>query len=479
MALSTTITYDTPLDFTYDLSLIDVIASADLSDQRPANAIAAATYTAATDLSWADFSPLTGTLNGSPTITGNKLVCAGTQGVRYTDALIGSSLDTGAIKCKITPNYTTSPPANINVFGIFPPSGSLNRIALTHSPTGNTLRLTVTDSAGTDVYLAIAIGPAWTPTAGVEYEFELNWDSVAGVVRLFIDGALHGTLSPGAWTRGTTATRFSIGASPNIYDRAEYSYADAVLFDVVQHTTAYTAGYTLPESVYVTTNPTISTNSTFLTDQLLSFSEVVTASGGDNIQYIIIAAGVDKYWDGAAWSNSDGTYAQSNTASDINTNVSTLDVSSGQNISVKAFLHSATGATTPSLTSVTITYSFYAPAPSPINECEVYCNLEDILQDVADFTTINATFYAQNKAAFAHTTNDTVIFPFTYSTPFDSTGYADLSVIETASVEGATIDFYIEYTLSSGATKRVAFEPVQVPDQSTVNIVSIANIRVP
>jgi len=311
--------------FTYDNTMAEFTGGLVRSkDQRPANAILAATYTSSVDLSWASFSPLTGTLSGTPIISGTKLVCTGAQGVYYSNAAIGAIQNIGTMRAKYTPNYTTSPPTNVNILTLWNGSNSDDRIVLTNSPSGNNLRLTVSDSTGTSIVGTAAIGGAWAPTAGQEYEFLLTWDTSTGTFRLFIDGVLHGTITVGAYTRSTSAIRFAVGANASVYNVAEGSFADAVLYSTVLFTSGYTPGYTLTETAYLESK---------IDGPNFSYTGIGTVVSVDDATFTesgaprYLVGGL--YWNGSAWVASDGSYAQANDSTTLVANLGALDLGGG------------------------------------------------------------------------------------------------------------------------------------------------------
>ena len=304
--------------FTYDNTKAEFAAGViRQTDQTPTDSVVGATYTTVTDASWSTGST-TGTLNGSPVITANKIVCTnGTKGVYYAVNNDG----TGAIKVKYTPDYTGAPGGNVNIFSVNEASGQNNRIVLTHSPSGSTFRLTMNDSVGAAVLgPAIAIGPNPNLTSGTEVELELNWDN-SGTVRLFLDGALHGSASPTAWTHGTGAARLSVGATANIYDTADGSFADLVLFSSVQHTAAYTAGYSLTETKYLSSEATLPDFTHVGPGAIISLDGLTTTDVATPKYNLRVDSDAYQYWNGSAWTSSDGTYTQSSTEADIDTNL--------------------------------------------------------------------------------------------------------------------------------------------------------------
>lgn len=111
---------------------------------------------------------------------------------------------------------------------------------------------------------------------------------------------------------------------------------------------------------YSVTNPTIETVSGFpFVAPLDEFVETSTKPANTEIQYILsIDDGASyRWWDGAVWGVSDGTYAESNTAADVHTNIPTL--APNGTLKVIAFLHTTDNLVTPELDNILT--SFTAP----------------------------------------------------------------------------------------------------------------------
>ena len=105
------------------------------------------------------------------------------------------------------------------------------------------------------------------------------------------------------------------------------------------------------------------------TDEIVAWLESIVETGSDTITYALEINGQLTYWDGAAWSNSDGTLAQTNTAAVITTNIATL-ITSQATCFPYIFLHTDTGQTTPSIDELCIGYDFDAinvPKPATTN----------------------------------------------------------------------------------------------------------------
>jgi hypothetical protein len=186
---------------------------------------------------------------GSVSITNGKLVLGTSTGnyVRYAAAGNADFTQTGAIKFKITPNYTTSF-ANNTVFVNIGTVGSdaANAIWLFHAAGDKTIRLRIKDSSNANILSDVSLG-VWTHVQYQEYIFELNIDITTGATRLFIDGTQQGTTQTATGTRTATAPTLQIGdwivnSGSNLSD---FSMRDLAIFNTVQHTANYTADYVL------------------------------------------------------------------------------------------------------------------------------------------------------------------------------------------------------------------------------------------
>jgi hypothetical protein len=294
-------------------------------DQRPTDGVLGATYTSSKDLNWSTAGSLVGTDIGTPVLSGGKLQCfgGGNNAVRYENADIGASGNVGAIRIQYTPQYSGTPAANYNIFEFAPTSGNADRMLVLHSASGGTLRLTAYTSAGTVKYTAVAFGAAWSPVAGTEYELELNWDTIAGQVRLFVNGVLQGSMAVSSYARGNAATRLYIGAG-TVYTATDAAFNDVLLFSTVQHTSGYTAGYSVPEYSFLA-NKVDGPNFTYTgVGTVLSVDDGSTIETGSP-RYIIGG----QYWNGSAWVASNGSYAQANSFAVALDNFTEFDTGGG------------------------------------------------------------------------------------------------------------------------------------------------------
>lgn len=97
---------------------------------------------------------------------------------------------------------------------------------------------------------------------------------------------------------------------------------------------------------------------------LTAFSATVTATAPDAVNFVLAVNGVQRWHNGTSWVRSDGSFAESTSADDINTNAATLDLSSGDTFQVLAVIHTDTGLTFPEVDTVTITFGTSPTSPT-------------------------------------------------------------------------------------------------------------------
>lgn len=281
------------------------------------DALLVATFTDDTDANFrTDGGDTDGTLVGTPEISGNKLLCDGAEAVTFQVPVYVAA----TIKWKYTPNYTTAPgSANTSLVSLKNALNNNNYVGFTHNTDG-TIRITVRDSSGTGIILGSSIG-AWNPTAGTEYEIEFSYDSATGYAYFFVNGALIGSISASTWTMGVGSTvTLNVGGS-GAGSTADAYFADLVYYSDIQHTTAYTSGYTLQETLYVETLATLPAFS-YAGEGAIQSLESIAATLSGNVGFILNG----KYWNGSAWVNSSDTYATSCALADALANIASLDV---------------------------------------------------------------------------------------------------------------------------------------------------------
>lgn len=232
-------------------------------------------------------------------------------------------------------------------------------------------------------------------------------------------------------------------------------------------------------AVYSTSDPAVTMANQLMLTTLNTFSAVTSVSGSDSVQFQLTVNGTLYWWSSvaSAWQASDGTLAQSSTAAQINTNGSTLISGLGLTtpayLSVRAILHSATGSTRPSLTSVTIGYADVVPTTTAMNLNTVYVYLKDLLGATQYNSSQPAILYVKNDRVFYHGNN--LILPFTKTATFNSLGYASIAVIETTT-PNESLKFAISY-YEGLSRKEMRFNPAVVPNSASTSLSGFATVQ--
>lgn len=468
MSLTQIINYDNPSNFTYDHALIDIIANATLKNIRPANSTFFNGFRVGFNGQYGN-GVLTGTPVGAPSVSGNQLNLSG--GVNYVDyAALGNadSAQTGTIRFNYIPTYSGIP-GNYQVpIAICQSTGSLvNLVEIFHELGTGNIKVNLYDQTGAS--MGIATFGVFLPVSGTSYEFEFDYDLTAGVNRFFIDGIQSGVTNNSIGTRNpATIGLLRLGTDWSISYPAVFNVTNVIIFNTVQHTANFPLEIPrAPETTYSVEDPSIIVGSSITTDSLLGFSESSIKPSNTDIKYYLLINNAAMYFTGGAWVSSDTTFAQTNTAAQIDTNKALLNLSAGSTFKPVALLNTTTGDATPTLTSVTINYDFVAPTPTQPNECIVDCFLEDIIGNTA---VVGAKLTAQLLHAIV--INGIVILPSKQEVSFNNQGYAQISLISTDIVVPPAL---YQFSITFGQTT-VDFVPVAVPTLDDVSLLSITGI---
>jgi hypothetical protein len=182
----------------------------------------------------------------------------------------------------------------------------------------------------------------------------------------------------------------------------------------------------LTAQIYPVTNPTITLAANLRLEGITNFVETVTKSGLDNIKYVLKNGSGYVYWDSTAWVASSGVYAQSNTASEILTNIASF-TTTAITFNIKILLHSDDGKTTPAIQELSITYNYAGNVEDSFNLCDVYWYSRN-----ADGTVDTTPFYIKLKNAdkgIRYKTN-IMLGDFDETVNVDADGYVEVSLID-------------------------------------------------
>jgi hypothetical protein len=196
---------------------------------------------------------------------------------------------------------------------------------------------------------------------------------------------------------------------------------------------------------YSTANPKLMPNFLMKVDTLTNFVETSTKVGSDEIKYTIEVAGLEKYWDGIAWSNSNGTYSQANTAAIILANISSLSLTDGFKIRPVKYLHSDAGTSTPTLSNLQLTVNYAAPAINPTKVIvEGYIYKSNTIPDPDGILYITVSEIVESTA-----NNLTIPFERIQIYP-NQNGYWEADLIPSVNI--SELEYIFEFAPSDGKT---------------------------
>lgn len=464
MSLEQVINYDTPGNFTYDSDKIEVTSNAALKEAFATNETFFASYASDINATRSAGSSA-GTAVGGASVSGGYLVLdqSDVRHVDYNAASNADSVQVGCIDFIVKPDYTGSPAGGRVFFCLLKAAGDFsNEIICYHDFAGRILAR-IKDSAGTNIFQT-NFG-SWSPVAGTDYRFQLNWDITAGATRIFIDGTQFGSTETSTGSRDSSIALLRIGGdgSDPAADSSDFSIGHFQVFSTVQNTSDYT-----PEPPFQTRYHTgghgIIVNSGVVADDLTEFEETTaSAPSGSSIGWVVNDDGQDRYWTGSAWADSSGS-PETNTAAEISSNLASFDAGTGSTIKMKAYLVSDDGSVTPTLTTATLDYDF-AFNPTVPNECVVYGTVKDSTGDAIE----GATVTVEPSPVFLHGEN---LIGNKIQASTDSAGRWDASIVETATVS-ATMKITIEWVDIDGKAKKKVYSNATIPNQATESIDNI------
>ena len=189
---------------------------------------------------------------------------------------------------------------------------------------------------------------------------------------------------------------------------------------------------------------------------ITSISAITEETGSDTITYTFEINGTEYYWNGTTWATTTG-YPNTNTVTEINTNLVSLNISPNSNSRLVMYLYSSTGGTTPKIGDVTVVYDDTPGSSTVPNECLVSGRFINGAGNPISGVVVRATPTAQ--ASY----DGYIISTSTVTTTSDSAGYWELSLVENANMTPSTTKWSFTFSgagVTGGGTKTV-------PDQAS------------
>lgn len=220
-------------------------------------------------------SSLTATTSGDVSIDDGKLTIGTSTAACYWSAVGVDTGTTGCFNIKFTPNYT-APSSTITILQYVNSNGNANKLQLYQLSSGS-IKFQMYDPSQasiTDISFGI-----WTPTAGTEYELEINFTN--GATRLFIDGTQFGNTNTANWSARTgTCTR--INTTNGTFGGSGYKLRQIQIYNTVQHTSNYTIGIT-PGNIATFNNTGLSISRNLTVGGLITGTFVTTTTQSTSV----------------------------------------------------------------------------------------------------------------------------------------------------------------------------------------------------
>jgi hypothetical protein len=228
---------------------------------------------------------------------------------------------------------------------------------------GNTISSCMRMQANNDDHYRFSIASS---TADISYRASAAWTSVASAAvsltpaastTYFVKtSAVGGDLSLKIWDSSSTEPTT---AQVTVTDATYASGYPCLMFQAgitgtVDNIRIGSSSYSTDYSI---ANPTFVFPAIPQRAGIRSVSATVTSTGSDAVKFDVSLDGGTTYlvWDGTTWVSNSLGYASANTLADVSANIASMPLVSGL-VLIRAYLHSETGYSTPSLSGLSIVY---------------------------------------------------------------------------------------------------------------------------
>ena len=219
---------------------------------------------------------------------------------------------------------------------------------------------------------------------------------------------------------------------------------------------------TLTIQEYSRNNPTIKNTTVLKSQGIDSIEYTETNYALDYVRHAIEVNGVNKYWNGSSWAISSG-FSETSEASDVEDNISSLNISSGADIRFVGFLHSNNGVQTPILSNVEITYDVWGGGVSNPKLCLVYGYIRDITNEPPENVTIE--IQPKNNANY---NNEIQVTTHLKEISPDSTGYWEILLFKSSELSPVT-----QYLFNFQGERFSLVGTKTIPDEISINYLNL------
>lgn len=311
-------TFGSSVGFTFDSTRTEFVGGAvRQKDTRPATATFYADWTSQLNASWVSSGSTTVNANGGAAISGGLLNLVGTGKYVTINDTGALPVQVGTIAFNWKPNYSGNPSQEQTFFSYGEViNGSKSLTSLYHETNGNIYLQLYSTTSGLIFDGNIAV---FSPVAGTSYTVVIQIDTTTGATKVFINGVQLGSTVTGTGTRGGMGW-WNVGTIRTLTSTGQnFSISGLAVYSTIVGPTNLTPLYT---THYVADTVTIPIQTYAGLAHILSYDSFSTTDV--NAPHYTVNG---KYWNTTAWFISDGSYAQSNTAAVINTNLSSLSPS--------------------------------------------------------------------------------------------------------------------------------------------------------
>ena len=207
-------------------------------------------------------------------------------------------------------------------------------------------------------------------------------------------------------------------------------------------------------------------------EALDDYDHTAVNTANTQVRVILKLNGVLTWWDGAAWSTSNGLEAESNTAAEVAANATSLNLTENKNLYVRWLLISTANAETPELSDASVVYNFGGVAVEA-NKCIIYGYVRNMSGVVLEGVTCKFSLNTKsNKYAEA---NGNVVSTVPVSVLTDVNGYFEIELIRSSEFE-LPLDYKLEMTIDTSTTiTKLGSRPIYftVPDLETQDITDL------
>lgn len=459
-----TINYNNPVNFNYNASLVDITTTAKIAKLG----LQSGELSVYTGFESKDADRSTGT--GVAALGGSASYNSTTKaydlvGSSYITIPAGDYLTGNIFPCsfKIKFNYTGWPASNTDILATgdsLVASGNGSGLWVYHANNGNIYYRLVDSTNSSNQTKSMGV---FNSVAGQEYDFEIVYDMVTGVHKLFIDGVIVGVTAPTTLTV-TARDYLRIGTNLTGTSNTDYSIWDIKFYDSIQNTVDFSASIPRNIPLYNSEGFIESLEATSL-DGLYGFSSVASTPNGSTIRYAAYIDDVLKYYDGVGLSNSDGSLLQTNTLEEIAAGISDLNTALSEGAEIRLYLALTSGTNykySPEVSSSTIEYDFYSSL-IPNTYCTVWGYILDGSSPVE-----GATISFKNTVPFFNSGSAISINEVVTSR---ANGYFEVLLPETTT-PSTLVDVKLSFIDSNGRSVKKIFS-IQVPAITDVRMDTI------